>query len=138
MADSIILRFTEVFNKDKNQMVYESQMIQVNGPSGVHIDMEGRGNWVTTLRSMTGLNFVSNYQDYFADISDFFIKGPFIGQAYKVQVNKAPIFGIIMGNIDDLGDPNPDDPNDLVNAFAGSNGDYFMGKDGQYFFGRQP
>lgn len=137
MANSIILRFTEVFN-DKGQLVFESQMLQVNGPTGVHLDMEGRGNSITTLRSMTGNHFVSCSQDYFAEVVDYFIPHPSIGYAYKIQVNKKPTFGLVLGDIEDLGDPNPDDPNDMANAFSGNDGSYFMGKDGQYFFGKQP
>lgn len=134
---SLILRFTKVYDENQ-QVAYDSQLIQINDTSGVHLDMEGSGNSVTTLRSMTGMNFVSCHQDYFATTSDFFIPHPGIGQTYKLRVNKLPIFGIIIGNVEDMGDPNPDDPNDIPNAFAGNEGEYFMGREGSYFLGKTP
>ena len=137
MSTSLILRFTKVFD-EKGQVAFDSNLVQVNGPSGVHLDMEGSGNSVTTLRSMTGMNFVSCHQDYFADTSDFFIHHPGIGQTYKLRLNKIPLFGIILGDVIDMGDPNPDDPNDIPNAFAGSEGEYFMGREGAYFLGKTP
>lgn len=134
---SLILRFTKVFDEN-GQVAYDSNLVQINGTSGVHIDMEGSGNSVTALRTMTGMHFISCYQDYFAYTSDFFIPHPGIGQAYKIRVNKLPLFAIIQGDVIDMGDPNPDDPDDLMNAFAGSEGEYIMGREGSYFLGKTP
>lgn len=133
MARSLILRFTKVYD-DKGQLAFDSQLIQINGPSGVHIETDSGGFSITTLRSMTGRNFVSCSQDYFAEISDFFIPHPGIGQAYKLRLNKLPLFGTIIGDIEDLGDPNPDDPLDMPNAFADINEELFMDNGGSYFF----
>lgn len=133
MAKSLILRFIPVVTPD-GITIYESNMVQVNGASGVHLEMGGVGNSVTTLRSMTGANFVSSYQDYFGEISDFFIGDPGIGQAYKIKLNNPPLFGIITGDVEDMGDINPENPEEMVNAFADINGNILMGSDGQYFF----
>lgn len=135
MAKSFQLRFTQVTTPDQIT-AYDSQLILLNGASGVHLDMEGSGNSVTVLHSMTGANFVSSRQDYFADTWDSFIAQPPIGQTIKVRVNKLPLFGFVLGDVVDGGDINPDNPNDIPNAFACKNGVYFMGSDAGYFLGK--
>ena len=63
MAKSLQLRFTKVKTPEQID-AYDSQLVILNGTSGVHLDMEGSGNSVTILHSMTGMNFVSCQQDY--------------------------------------------------------------------------
>lgn len=135
MAKSMQLRFTKIVTPD-GITAYDSQLLVLNGPSGVHLDMEGAGNSVNILRSMTGTDFVSSQHDYFATTWDEFIQQPPIGQVIKIRINKLPLWGIILGDIEDGGDPVPDDPKDLANAFAGSEGVYFMGSDCSYFLGK--
>lgn len=135
MAKSFQLRFTKIQTPEQID-AYDSQLVILNGPSGVHLDMEGSGNSVTILHSMTGQNFVSCQQDYFAGTWDSFIKHPAIGQAVKVRVNKLPLFGFILGDVEDGGDTNPVNPEDLTNAFAGMEEEYFMGSDAGYFLGK--
>ena len=136
MANALILRFTLIHDNDGNEL-YESNAFQINGTSGIHLDMGTSGVSVTILRSITGLNFVSCFHDYFKETFDWLIPQPGIGQAYKVRVNKLPLFGFVHGDVEDMGDPNPDDPIDLTNAFCGSEGEYFMGREGHYFIGKQ-
>lgn len=135
MAKSFQLRFTKVTTPEQID-AYDSQLIILNGTSGVHLDMEGSGNSVTILHSMTGQNFVSSQQDYFASTWDSFIRQPAIGQVIKVRVNKLPLFGYIIGDVEDAGDTNPDDLNDLTNAFAGIEEVYFAGSDAGFFLGK--
>lgn len=135
MAKSFQLRFTKVTTPEQID-AYDSQLIILNGTSGVHLDMEGSGNSVTILHSMTGQNFVSSQQDYFAGTWDSFIRQPAIGQVIKVRVNKLPLFGYIIGDVEDAGDTNPDNPNDLINAFAGIEEVYFTGSDAGFFLGK--
>lgn len=132
MAKALILRFTLIHDKDGNAL-YESNAFQINGYTGIHLDLPGTGNSVTVLRSITGINYVSVFHDYVGEIFDWIIPQPGIGQAYKIRVNKLPLWGIAHGEVEDMGGPDPDDPKDLTNAFCGSDGEYFMGKDGNYF-----
>ena len=108
MANSLQLRFVKIQTPEQID-VYDSQLIILNGTSGVHLDMEGSGNSVTILRSMTGQNFVSSQQDYFAGTWDGFIQQPAIGQVVKIRVNKLPLFGFIIGDVEDAGDSHPED-----------------------------
>lgn len=135
MAKSFQLRFTKVKTPEQID-AYDSQLVILNGPSGVHLDMEGSSNSVTILHSMTGMNFVSCQQDYFAGTWDQFIEHPAIGQVVKVRVNKLPLFGYILGDVEDAGDTPPENPDDLTNAFAGMEEEYFMGSDAGYFLGK--
>lgn len=135
MAKSLQLRFTKIKTPEQIE-AYDSQLVIINGPSGVHLDMEEGGNSVNILRSMTGMNFVSCYHDYFKETFDEHIHQPAIGQVIKIRVNKLPKFGFILGDVEDGGDTNPDDQNDLTNAFAGMEGEYFCGSDASYFLGK--
>lgn len=135
MAKALILRFTQIQDKDGN-LLYESNLFQVNGTTGIHLDMEGTGNSVTILRSLTGVNFVSCFHDYFGETLDHIMLQPGIGQACKVRVNKLPLWAIAHGDVEDMGDISPSDPDDLTNAFCGSEGEFFMGQGGEYFLGK--
>lgn len=142
MAKSFQLRFTKVQTPEVKDgygspiEAYDSQLIILNGTSGVHLDMEGKGNSITILHSMTGQNFTSSQQDYFADTWDGIIRQPAIGQVVKIRVNKLPLFGYIIGDIEDAGDINSEDLNYLTNAFAGMEEEYFCGSDAGYFIGK--
>lgn len=85
---------------------------------------------------MTGQNFVSSQQDYFASTWDGFIQQPAIGQVVKIRVNKLPLFGFIIGDVEDAGDSNPENLDDPMNAFAGRGEEYFRGSDAGYFLGK--
>lgn len=135
MANSFQLRFVKIQTPEQID-AYDSQLIILNGTSGVHLDMEGSGNSVTILRSMTGQNFVSSQQDYFAGTWDGFIQQPAIGQVVKIRVNKLPLFGFIIGDVEDAGDSHPENPDDPMNALAGRGEEYFMGSDAGYFLGK--
>lgn len=135
MANSLQLRFVKLVTPEQIT-AYDSQLIILKGASGVHLDMEGAGNSVNILHSMTGQNFVSRHHDYFDGTWDEFIKQPPIGQVIKIRVNKLPLFGYILGDVEDAGDTNPGDINDPTNAFAGKEGVYFMGSDAGYFVGK--
>ena len=125
----LLLRWTKVtFN---NQEWYDSNMIILNGNSGVHLEVDGTGNYISVSQSMTGINFVTRLQDYFGPVWDMILPFPGIGQAIKLRVNKLPTFGIIKGDVQDGGDGDATD-----NAFAGSEGILFCGKGGEYFLGK--
>lgn len=62
-----------------------------------------------------------------------------VGQIVKFRINKLPTYAIIQGDeLIDAGDTNPEDPTDIMNGFAGSEGEYFRGKDTEIFAGKQP
>lgn len=140
MAKQLLLRWTHIKTTEDGMEVWESQLIQVNGKSAVHLDMpvEGKreGNSVNILHSLTGINFVSCQHDYFGEIWDEFIKHPGIGQVIKIRLNHKPLFGVILGDIEDAGHSNPENPEDLQNAFACIGGDYFCGSEASYFLGK--
>ena len=104
--------------------------IQVEVPHESGID-------ISYLVSLTGEKFVSLFQDYFSELHLRELKFYGVGQIIKFRINKLPSYAIIQGDdLTDAGDINPDDPEDLVNAFAGSEGEYFRGKDTE--IGKQP
>lgn len=115
---------------------WDSNLVILHGTSGIHLDMPGADNDITVFQSMIGRNFVTCHHDYFGDTWDRVIPHPGIGQVIKFRVNHLPLFAQILGDIEDGGDPNPDDPNDILNAFAGSEGEYFCSKDSEYFIGK--
>lgn len=143
---TINLSFTQVTTND-GTIVYDSNLVQVNGSSGIHIEMPGSGNSIEIFRSLTGFNFVSIYTDYFSKIFEkdlvhidiapdkryiSFIQGAIL----KFRFNKLPDYGVVMGEAENLGDIDPDNPEDITNAFAGSEGVYFQDIDSEYFVGR--
>lgn len=139
MAKSLILRFTEVIAQD-GKKAWDSNLVVVNGTAGIHIETGKPGSSITVFRSMTGLNMVTSHHDYFGDVCDFFLPYPGIGYTIKLRLNYEPIMGFILGSdenaLDDAGDANKEDKEDLTNALAGKEGVYFLGKDGQYFLGK--
>lgn len=130
----LMLRFTKLNNVDGDW--WDSNLIILNGPSGVHIEMPGTGNSATTMQSMTGMKFVSNYQDYFGEVWDKDIPYIGFGQVIKFRVRKLPDYAVVMGDIEDGGDVNPDDPDDILNAFAGKEKEYFRGNNSELLLGK--
>ena len=50
----LLLRWTKVtFN---NQEWYDSNIIILNGNSGVHLEVDGTGNYISVFQSMTGID----------------------------------------------------------------------------------
>lgn len=131
MARTLQLRFTKVITD--GGVYWDSNLVILNDTSGVHIDMPGVDNDVTIFRSLTGTNFVTCYHDYFGETLDHILLDKGIGQTVKFRLNKEPIFGMVIGDIIDAGDVNPEDPTDINNAFAGIDGQYFLTKDSEYF-----
>lgn len=130
----LMLRFTKLNNVEGDW--WDSNLIILNGPSGVHIEMPGTGNSATTMQSMTGMKFVSNYQDYFGEVWDKDIPHIGFGQVIKFRVRKLPDYAVVMGDIEDGGDVNPDDPDDILNAFAGKEKEYFRGNNSELLLGK--
>jgi hypothetical protein len=92
----LMLRFTKLNNVEGDW--WDSNLIILNGPSGVHIEMPGTGNSATTMQSMTGMKFVSNYQDYFGEVWDKDIPHIGFGQVIKFRVRKLPDYAVVVGN----------------------------------------
>ncbi len=143
---TINLEFTEVTLPD-GTIAYDSHLIQVNGPAGIHLEMPGTGNSIEVFRSITGLNPVSCYHDYFAQYFDKDLLHIDIGRKYisyisdigtvlKFRLNRLPDYGAVRGEVEDLGPVNPDDPDDILNGFAGKEGVYFQDIDSEYLVGR--
>lgn len=132
----LLLRWTKVITSSGTW--FDSNLVIIRGLSGVHIEMEGNGNSVTTFQSMTGNKFVTCFQDYFGDIWDKVIPHPGIGQVMKFRVNKLPEYACIRGNIEDAGDIDPDDPDGLPqNVFCGSEAEPFRDIDSEFLLGKQ-
>ena len=136
MAHQLQLRWTKV--ETDNGTWYDSNLVILKGQSGVHLEMGAKGNHVSVFRSLTGKNFVTINQDYFGEILDMILQQPGIGQTLKFRVNHLPIYGIVMGNVEDGGDVDPDNPDDIKYAFAGSEGIYFCDINREYFLGKIP
>ena len=141
MAQIIPLRWTKVIAPGNNQgYFYESNLVKVKGRSAVQVEVPNEtGVDISYLVSLSGERFVSISQDYFAELHIRELKLYGVGQIVKFRINKLPSYAIIQGDdLTDAGDTNPDDPEDLVNAFAGSDGEYFRGKDTEIYAGKQP
>lgn len=144
---TINLTFTEITTSD-GTIVYDSNLIQVNGEAGVHVEMPGTGNSIEVFRSITGLKYLSFYHDYFAEIFEKdlvhldispnrrYISSIGYGVVLKFRFNRLPDYGVVMGDVENLGDVDPDNPDDIANAFAGSEGVYFQDINSEYFVGR--
>lgn len=146
---TVQLTFTQVESPIDQSIWYDSNLIQVNGASGIHIEMpdNGKSNSVTIFRSITGMNPISCYQDYFTRIFDKDLLHIDIGYKYighiseigvvlKFRLSAIPDYACIRGEIEDLGPADPDNPGDIQNAFAGSEGVYFQDIDSEYLVGR--
>lgn len=132
MAKIINLRWTKL---DK---YYESNLVKVNGIAYIQVQFDNQRDVdISYLLSLSGDRFVSISQDYFANlhIRPIPIKG--VGQIVKFRINKLPDYAIVMGDdLDDAGDVNPEDPEDITNGFAGSEGEYFRCINSEIFVGR--
>nr|DAL07192.1 MAG TPA: hypothetical protein [Caudoviricetes sp.] len=148
MAKTIQLRWSQRISPIDGSPYYESNLIQVNGPAGIHIEMDGLGNRVTVFRSITGTKFVSCFQDYFGEVFDKDLLHIDIGQKYigyisafgtvvKFHVNKEPSYGCVVGDVEDLGDTDPDNPDIPQNVFCGKEGEPFRDINSEYLCGRQ-
>lgn len=139
MAKVIQLRWVKVNNHGNTPegYYYDSNLIQLNSEADVQVQISSRDVEISYLLSLSGDKFVSINSDYFADlhIRPIPVKGN--GQIIKFRINKLPEYAIVMGNdIEDAGDTNPDDPEDILNGFAGMEGDYFRSKSSEVIVGR--
>lgn len=128
------LRFTKV--DTGNGIWFDSNLVQINGTSGVHLELKGadRSNSVTILQSMTGENYVSIFQDYFGGLFDSIVPTPGIGQIIKFRVTRLPDYAVVLGDVIDAGDPGEE--GDIKNAFAGKEGEYFRDKNSALLLGK--
>ena len=132
MAKMLMLRWKPI--NTGNGIWFDSNLIVLNGTSGVHIESKKSNLDVTTFQSMTGGKFVTCFQDYFGEVWDKIIPHPGIGQVIKFRINQLPDYAIIRGDIEDGGDPDPEHP---MNAFCGKEGEPFRDKNSDFFCGKQ-
>lgn len=135
MAKMLQLRWTRI--ETQNGIWFDSNRVILHGICGIHVEMKGKGNDITAMQSMTGDKYVSCFQDYFGDLWDKIIPHPGIGQTMKFRVNRLPDYAIIMGDVEDGGDVDPDNPEIPMNTFCGSEGEPFRGSDTELFLGKQ-
>ena len=57
------------------------------------------------------------------------------GQVIKFRVRKLPDYAVVVGDIEDGGDVDPDNP-DIPNAFAGKEKEYFRGNNSELLLGK--
>lgn len=141
MVNIIPLRWFRVDSpKNKGVHFYESNLVKVKGHASIQVEVPNEsGIDISYLISLTGERFVSIFQDYFSELHLKELKFYGVGHIVKFRINKLPSYAIIQGDdLTDAGDINPDDPEDLVNAFAGSEGEYFRGNNTEIFAGKQP
>lgn len=135
MAKMLMLRWKPI--NTGNGIWFDSNLIVLNGTSGVHIESKKSNLDVTTFQSMTGGKFVTCFQDYFGEVWDKIIPYPGIGQVIKFRINQLPDYAIIRGDIEDGGDTNPEHPDIPMNAFCGKEGEPFRDKNSDFFCGKQ-
>ena len=68
MAKMLMLRWKPI--NTGNGIWFDSNLIVLNGTSGVHIESKKSNLDVTTFQSMTGGKFVTCFQDYFGEVWD--------------------------------------------------------------------
>lgn len=140
MANFLALRWTKMESQGNTPagFYFESNLVRVKGHSAIHIEAPGvKGIDISYLQSLTGERFVSFNQDYFGElhVQELPIFG--VGQVVKFRVNKLPAYAVIIGeDVVDAGNPNPEEILDVVEGFAGSEGEYFRGIDTQIFAGK--
>ena len=135
MAKMLMLRWKPI--NTVSGIWFDSNLIVLNGTSGVHIESKKSNLDVTTFQSMTGGKFVTCFQDYFGEVWDKIIPHPGIGQVIKFRINQLPDYAIIRGDIEDGGDPDPEHPDIPMNAFCGKDGEPFRDKNSDFFCGKQ-
>ncbi|MCM1438791.1 MAG: hypothetical protein NC131_06220 [Roseburia sp.] len=141
MANIIPLRWTKVAHSGNDKgYFYESNLVKVKGHAAVQVEVPNEaGLDISYLVSLSGDKFVSVYQDYFANLHIQELKFFGVGQIVKFRINKLPTYAIIQGDdLTDAGDINPEELEDIVNAFAGSDGELFRGNNTEIFAGKQP
>ena len=140
MANFLQLRWTKVVNKDNtpNGYYYDSNLIKIKGHAIIQIETSGRKSLeITYLQRLTGEIFTSFVHDYFGELHINPIPIIGVGQILKFRVNELPDVAYIMGDdLTDSGDINPDDPVDILNGFAGRDGEYFRSINGEIFAGK--
>lgn len=135
MANTTIqLRFTEVILD--GEVWYDSNLIKLNsGLIGLHIEIgDSDSHYLAIHHSLSGQRFTSKYHDYFGVIYDNLIpsiKG--IGQILKVRIDKLPDYAVVMGDIEDAGDIDPENPENIPNAFATQDQEYFRSGNSEIF-----
>lgn len=130
MAKYIQLNWTKVSS------YYESNLVILNSNASVQIEISERDVEVNYLLSLTGEKFASFFHDYFAElhINEIPLHGH--GQVVKFRVNKLPDYAVVIGDdVEHGGEVNPDDPTDILEGFAGSEGEYFRDKNSEIFAG---
>lgn len=135
MANTTLqLRFTQIELDGK--IWYDSNLIKFNfGALGVHIEMEDiDSHYMAIHHSLSGQRFTSKYHDYFGVLYDNLI--PFfigVGQILKIRLDKMPSYAVVMGDVEDAGDIDPDNPDDIPNAFATQDMEYFRSGNSEIF-----
>lgn len=135
MANTTLqLRFTQIELDGK--IWYDSNLIKFNsGALGVHIEMEDMdSHYMAIHHSLSGQRFTSKYHDYFGVLYDNLI--PFfigVGQILKIRLDKMPSYAVVMGDIEDAGDIDPENPDDIPNAFATQDMEYFRSGNSEIF-----
>ena len=135
MANTTLqLRFTQIELNGK--IWYDSNLIKFNsGALGVHIEMEDLdSHYMAIHHSLSGQRFTSKYHDYFGVLYDNLI--PFfigVGQILKIRLDKMPNYAVVMGDVEDAGDIDPDNPDDIPNAFATQDMEYFRSGNSEIF-----
>lgn len=135
MANTTLqLRFTQIELDGK--IWYDSNLIKFNsGALGVHIEMEDMdSHYMAIHHSLSGQRFTSKYHDYFGVLYDNLI--PFfigIGQILKIRLDKMPSYAVVMGDVEDAGDIDPENPDDIPNAFATQDMEYFRSGNSEIF-----
>lgn len=135
MANTTLqLRFTQIELDGK--IWYDSNLIKFNsGALGVHIEMDDLdSHYMAIHHSLSGQRFTSKYHDYFGVLYDNLI--PFfigVGQILKIRLDKMPSYAVVMGDVEDAGDIDPENPDDIPNAFATQDMEYFRSGNSEIF-----
>ena len=106
-----------------------------SGALGLHVEIgDSDSHYLSVHHSLSGQRFTSKYHDYFGVLYDNLIPGlKGVGQIIKVRLDKLPDYALVMGNVEDAGDIDPDDPDNIPNAFASSDGEYFRSGSSEIF-----
>lgn len=134
MATTIQLRFTEIHLD--GEIWYDSNLIKLNsGALGLHIEIgDSDSHYMAVHHSLSGQKFTSKYHDYFGVLYDNLIPGiKGVGQILKVRIDKLPDYAVVMGDVEDAGDIDPDNPDNIPNAFASMDGEYFRSGSSEIF-----
>lgn len=140
MAKFLQLRWTKVNDPGNtpNGYYYDSNLVKLNqGHADIQVQIPSNDAEISYLLSLSGDKFVSIFHDYFGELHIKPIPVIGVGQILKFRVNKLPDNAIIIGDdLEDAGDINPDDPDDILNGFAGSEGEYFRDIYSEVFAGK--